>query len=217
MLPAVFVYHICGGELPPEEKENVTMALTRKLLKSFSLEESAIDSIIEAHAETVDALKKERDEAKARADQANELDRQLKEANEKLAKAGDSAKIQKDFDDYKAGIEAEKTAAATRAHARELLENDVGIKRKSALDLILAAENLDGYEKDENGRIKDPAAFTTAMKTKHAEWIGEATTTGTPPTTPPSGKNKMTREEIEKIVDGDERRAAILQNMELFE
>lgn len=195
------------------------MALTRKLLKSFSLEESVIDSIIEAHAETVDALKKERDEAKARADQANELDRQLKEANEKLEKAGDASKVQKELDDLKASVAAEKTAAATRAHARELLENDVGIKRKSALDLILAAENLDGYEKDENGRIKDPAAFTTAMKTKHAEWIGEATTTGTPPTTPPSsGTNStMTKEQIMAIKDPVERRAAIASNLTIFD
>ncbi len=193
------------------------MALTRNFLKSMGLTDEQVNAIIENHTDTVEGLKMERDGYKAEAEKVEGLTNQLREANEKLEKAGDAAAIQQELDTLKASVAAEKTAAATRAHARELLESDVGIKRKSALDLILAAENLDGYEKDENGRIKDPAAFTTAMKTKHAEWIGEATTTGTPPTTPPSGKNKMTREEIEKIVDGGERRAAILQNMELFE
>ena len=193
------------------------MALTRNFLKSMGLTDEQVNAIIENHTDTVEGLKRERDGYKAEAEKVEGLTNQLMEANEKLEKAGNASAIQQELDDLKASVAAEKTAAATRAHARELLENDVGIKRKSALDLILAAENLAGYEKDENGRIKDPAAFTTAMKTKHSEWIGESTTTGTPPTTPPSGKNKMTREEIEKIVDGDERRAAILQNMELFE
>lgn len=195
------------------------MALTRKLLKSFSLEESVIDSIIEAHAETVDALKKERDEAKARADQANELDRQLKEANEKLAKAGDSAKIQKDFDDYKAGIEAEKTAAKRKSAARSLLKEKVGIQRESALDLILNAEKLDGYEFAEDGTFKNPDAFVDAMKTKHAEWIGEVTTTGVPHVNPPAGgaNSTMTKEQIMAIKDPVERRAAIASNLTIFD
>lgn len=198
------------------------MALTRKLLKSFSLEESVIDSIIEAHAETVDALKKERDEAKARADHADELDKQLKEANDKLAKAGDSAKIRKDFDDYKAGIEAEKTAAQRKSAARSLLKEKVGIQRESALDLILNAEKLDGYEFAPDGTFKNPDAFVDAMKNKHAEWIGEVTTTGVPPVNPPTGggKTKMSREEIFKkddkgryVLSTSERQKAIAENL----
>lgn len=202
------------------------MALTRKLLKSFSLEESVIDSIIEAHAETVDALKKERDEAKARADHSDELEKQLKEANEKLAKAGDSAKIQKEFDDYKAGIEAEKTAAKRKSAARSLLKEKVGIQRESALDLILNAEKLDGYEFAEDGTFKNPDAFVDAMKTKHAEWIGVASTSGVPPVNPPSGGTnaKMTRAEIfrkdEKgryVLSTADRQKAIAENLDIFQ
>lgn len=181
------------------------MALTRNFLKSMGLTDEQVNAIIENHTDTVEGLKKERDGYKAEAEKVEGLTNQLKEANEKLEKAGDASKVQKELDDLKASVAAEKAAAATRAHARELLENDVGIKRKSALDLILAAENLDGYEKDENGRIKDPAAFATAMKTKHAEWIGEATTTGTQPATPPSGNNPKTytREQIQQMTPAE--------------
>ena len=37
------------------------MALTRKMLKAMGIEEDKIDQIIEAHSETVDALKDERE------------------------------------------------------------------------------------------------------------------------------------------------------------
>ena len=194
------------------------MALTRKLLKSFGLDAAVIDSIIEAHTESTDALKKQRDDAIAEAAKVDELTKELNEAKDQLSKAGDAAKFQRDFDDYKAGIEAEKKGAKTRDALRSLLKDTVGIKRDSALDLIMAAEKLDSYELDENGGLKDAENIANTMKQKHAEWIGEVSTTGVPPMNPPSGgAAKMTREQIEKISDGAERRAAILQNMELFE
>lgn len=166
------------------------MALTRKLLKSFGLNDEVIDSIIEAHTESTDALKKQRDDALAEAAKVDELTKQLEAANDKLAHAGDAAKVQKDFDDYKAGIEAEKKSAQTRTALRELLKNAVGIKRESALDLIIAAEKLDTYELDENGLLKGADDITAAMKTKHAEWVTETVTDGVPPVNPPSGGNE---------------------------
>lgn len=199
------------------------MALTRKLLKSFGLEESVIDSIIEAHAETVEGLKSQITGLTQTAESTQAVTRERDELRNQLEalqkSSGDAAKVQKELDDLKNSIAAEKTAAAARSHARELLKNDVGIKRESALDLILAAENLDGYEKDADGRLKDPAAFTLAMKTKHAEWIGEASTTGTPPATPPTGdaKGTMTKEQIMAIRDPAERRAAIASNLTIFD
>ena len=43
------------------------MSLTRKMLKAMGIEEEKIDQIIEAHSETVDALKKDRDTYKENA------------------------------------------------------------------------------------------------------------------------------------------------------
>lgn len=198
------------------------MALTRKLLKSFGLEESVIDSIIEAHTESTDALKKQRDDALAEANKAADLTRQLNEANDKLAKAGDAARIQKELDDYKAEVAAEKTAADKRTAMRELLKNKVGIQRESALDLILAAEKLDGYELDENGQFRDAAGIESAMKQKHADWIGQIDTKGVPTITPPAGGSagKMTREEIYRkddrgryVLSTAERQKALVESM----
>ena len=49
------------------------MALTRKMLKAMGIEDEKIDQIIEAHSETVDALKEQRDQYKADAEKLPEV------------------------------------------------------------------------------------------------------------------------------------------------
>ena len=44
------------------------MAMTRKFLKAMGIEEEKIEQIIEAHTETVNALKEERDKFKGDAE-----------------------------------------------------------------------------------------------------------------------------------------------------
>ena len=44
------------------------MALTRKALKAMGLTDEQVDSVIEMHTETAEALKQQRDEFKANAD-----------------------------------------------------------------------------------------------------------------------------------------------------
>lgn len=170
------------------------MALTRKLLKSFALEESVVDSIIEAHAETVDGLKAQIAEAAKTAESMQAVTRERDELKNQLVAlqkaGGDAAKIQKDFDDYKAAIEVEKTNAKKQTAMRALLKDSVGIKREKALDLIMAAEKLDGYELGENDQFKDSESIIAAMKEKHADWIGEVKDEGIPPLNPPGGGTK---------------------------
>jgi len=194
------------------------MALTRTYLKSMGLTDEQVSAIIENHVETVEGLKKERDGFKAEAAKVEELTRDLQEANEKLANSGDAAKVQKEFDDYKAGIEAEKTAAKKRSAMDHLLKDKVGIARDSARNLILSAMKLDAYELDDNGQIKDESSVVEALKKEHAEWISSSDEKGVPPANPPSGggNNKMTKEEIAKITDPTKLREAIAANMELF-
>ena len=165
------------------------MALTRKLLKSFGLGDEIIDSIIEAHTESTDALKQQRDDALAKAAQVDELTAQLNEANQKLTTTDDAAQIRQEFDAYKAAVEGEKTYAKKQTALRELLKERVGIKRDGALKLIMAAENMDDYELD-GEQLKNAADIEAAMKQKHAEWVGETITEGIPPVKPPVGGNE---------------------------
>ena len=83
---------IRGEEMPPEEKEKI-MALTRKALKAMGLTEEQVDSIIEAHTETIDGLK---DQIKTYRADAERLESVQKELD--ALKGGE---------DYKAKYEAE--------------------------------------------------------------------------------------------------------------
>ena len=163
----------------PEETEIVEMALTRKLLRSMGIEDEKIEQILEAHAETVDALKEQRDQYKADAEKLPEVQRQLDE----LREAGDDgyeAKYNaehKAFEDYKAQVAAEKIAAEKTALYRQLLvKNGVDEKR---LDAILRVTDMskmtvkDGKlegEEDLSKSIKSEwEGFISGKKTKGAE------------------------------------------------
>lgn len=192
------------------------MALTRKLLKSLGLEDEKIESIIEAHGETVEGLKQKLEKAEAEAAKVAELTTQLNNANEKLAKSGDAAKVQADFDAYKEEIAKEKATASKRAAADALLK-EAGYARESVRGLILRTIDLDKWETDDKGGIKDADAFKQSIKADYADLVSTTQTTGTPPANPPTGgKITMTKAEIGKITDPVERRAAIAANLDQF-
>lgn len=194
------------------------MALGRKFLKALGLDDAVIDTIIEAHSESIEALKKERDEAKEAADRSEKLEQQLREANEKLEKAGDAARVQADFDAYKQQIEGEKTAASRKAVMASVLRDQVGIKRESARNLILATMDMAKYEWDENGKLKNESAVAEALRQEYAEWIASTQTSGMSTATPPAGSGgRMTRDEIMKIEDTSKRQQAIAENLDLFQ
>ena len=80
------------------------MALTRKMLKAMGIEEEKIDQIIEAHTESVDALKTERNGLKEKADK---YDTVKKELDDIKASPGEDwkdkhDKVKKEFDDFRA-------------------------------------------------------------------------------------------------------------------
>ena len=73
------------------------MALTRRSLKAMGIEDEKIDEIIAAHAETVDALKEQRDNYKAQADELEKVQQKLDEANETIkANGSDEWKVKYD-------------------------------------------------------------------------------------------------------------------------
>lgn len=152
----------------PEETEIVEMALTRKLLRSMGIEDEKIEQILDAHTETVDALKEQRDQYKADAEKLPEVQRQLDE----LKEAGDDgyeAKYNaehKAFEDYKAQVAAEKIAAEKTALYRQLLvKNGVDEKR---LDAILRVTDMSGI-KVKDGKLEGEEDLSKSIK---SEWEG---------------------------------------------
>ena len=179
------------------------MALTRKFLKALGIEDDKIDEIVAAHGETVTALKAEIDEAKQG---ASGLDAVTKERDrykadlEALQKtSGDAAKVQAEYDAYKAQVERDKTAAKKGAALDAVLEK-ANVERASFRKMLRNNWDMDTLELDENGNVKDEAALISRIKADYPDFIGTAHTEGTKPLTPPAGGGKTyTRDQLKGL------------------
>ena len=176
------------------------MALTRSMLKSMTLTEEQDNAIIEAHMETVEGLKKERDAFRTSAEAAEEVAKERDSLKSQLEKAGDAAKVQADFDAYKQQIEHEK-ARGRKAAALDKLLKDAGVVKDSFRATLGRTWDMDKIELDEAGGIKDAAALTETVKRDYSDFIASTVTEGTPPATPPAGGGKA-KDPFEAGFDG---------------
>ncbi len=180
------------------------MAFTRRFLTALGIEADKVDEIINAHIVVVDALKEDRDNYKKDAEKLSKVQKELDEANKKIAKNGDENpfeekynKLKKEFEDYKDNIETNKVNDAKKlAYSKLLKDNKVS---ESCIDSILEITKLDDIQLDENGKIVDADTHSESIKSKWSSFIETTTITGanthTPPANTTSGK-KMTKEEI---------------------
>lgn len=136
------------------------MALTRKMLKAMGIEEEKIDQIIEAHGETVDALKTERDGFKADAEKVPGIQKELDDLKAK----GDGG-FQKKYTDEHAAFEAYKaeqakkeTAAAKEKVGRAYFEGKKITGKNLELAMRAARAELDAAELD-GDKFKDTKAL----------------------------------------------------------
>lgn len=194
------------------------MALTRKMLKAMGIDDEKIDQIIEAHTEVTDALKNENEGLKKKAADYDTVKKELDglKANPTDDWKEKHDKVKKEFDDYKNGIESEKTLASKKNAVKSIIEN-AGIKDPAIVELIMLKTKYDDIELD-GDKVKDAEALTNTLKTDYAAYVEKDSKGGAKVDTPP-GKNggRMTAEEIMAIPDRAERRAAIAKNQDLFE
>ena len=139
------------------------MSLTRSFLKSLGLEEDKVNSIIEAHSDTVTALNEKYSELETRYNGVKENADRLQEVQKEL----DDLKK----DDFKSKFEAEKSAhealiesvsAEKLRHAKEAAVRDyyAGKNIQGAnLNIALRATPLEGIELDEDGKLKDSSGL----------------------------------------------------------
>lgn len=175
------------------------MALTRNHLKAMGLNEEQISAVIEGHTDTVNAIIKERDDARAAAAKVDELTRERDDYKTKLEKAGDAAKVQSEFDAYKQQVENEKTNASKATAVRAALKA-AGVNRDEFTDLLMGKVDLSKVELD-GDKVKDADALIDPLKGSYAGCFGEITDSGTDPINPPSGggKTTYTAADIEKM------------------
>lgn len=183
------------------------MSLTRRMLKAMGIEEDTIEQIIEAHTETTDSLKAERDRYKEQAGRVeglegelertkqqlktamddetqDELKKQLDERTKELSEARDANEtLQKEFDGYKADVQA-KELGRRKSNAYRKLLDDAGIAQKY-VDKVLRVTKLDDIEFDGEGNVKDADKAIEGIKAEWAEFIPTKETKGSEPENPP--------------------------------
>ena len=197
------------------------MGFSRKMLKAMNIEEDKIEQIIDAHSETVDALKAERDGFK---EDAAKLAAVQKELDALKAKGDDGYKAKYEaekaaHDALKADIAAKETKKAKTDAYRELLKGANIDEKRIATILRAEAPTIDKIELDADGKIKNAEQYTESIKSDWADFIVTQSAKGTNTATPPANggaASTKTKEDILKIKDAGERQKAIAENPTLF-
>lgn len=176
-----------------------TMALTRSFLNGMGLTGEQVSAIIEAHTETVDGLKAQRDEFKAQAEKAEadikKLEAEGKDDSEWKQKFND---VSKEFEAYKMKQE-EREVIATKEKAYKDILKAAGISEKR-VEAILKVTNIKGLELDEGGKLKDIEKLTEDIKTEWSDFIVSEEAKGADVQRPPKNEggadlSKMTMAE----------------------
>ena len=188
------------------------MSLTRKLLKGMGLTDEQVDTIIEAHTDTVDGLKEQVNTYKADAEKLPNVQKELDD----LKAAGDGGfkekfeKEHSDFENFKKTIQEKETKAAKESAAKAFFESkgitgnslEIAMRGSSA---EIAALDLDGE------KIKDSSALDALVNGTFKALVSTTTTKGAnipnPPITTPNKAysaddiRKMSPAEINKNWD----------------
>lgn len=207
------------------------MALTRRSLTAMGIDAEKIDEIIALHAETVEALKEQRDGYKSEADKAKEeligiqkdmdatkaeLD-ELKEAQGKDAPYKDKYEdLMQEYESYKTGIE-EKEAKGKVSEAYKAILKEAKIADKY-IPVIMKATDLSGFKLDEDGNLEGAKEAKEKAASEWAEFVEKTSAKGTNTSNPPknTGGSDMTVEEIDAIKDTAERQKAMYEHRDLY-
>ena len=188
-----------GRRMAPEEQE-IKMAVTRKFLKGMGLTDEQVDTIIEAHTETVEGLKEKLTAAEADAAKLADVQKEL----DGLKAGGDYKdkyeKEHKAFEEYKSGITAKETRAAKEKAVRAYLESksitggnlDIAIRGMNA---EIDAAELDG------DKIKDTKALDALIGGTYKGLVVTQKDTGVNTPNPPANNPGPTQEQLDAMSD----------------
>lgn len=192
------------------------MALTRSFLKGYKLDEDVVESIISEHLAVVDSLKKDRDNYKAEAEKAADLQKQLDSIKGGEDFKSKYEKEHQDFEDFKKKTAEDAEAAKVRAAYRRLLiDEKIGEKR---VDSIIKVTDFSKMKLGKDGKLDGEEELRKSIGEEWGEFKTTVTEKGAEVEKPPHTSNgKMTKEDILKIQDTAKRQEAIANNLDLFQ
>ena len=161
------------------------MALTRAFLKSMSLNDEQINAIVEANSESLEGIKAERDQYKAKAAEFDKVKSELDELREAAKNSGDYDKLKKEFDDYKADVQQRETIAAKKA-ALTKVAKDAGLS-DAGIAKAIKYTDWSSFELNDNGEVKDGKTLLQSLKDEWSDYVATAETHGASTPKPPAG------------------------------
>jgi len=206
------------------------MALTRKLLKGMGLTDEQVDTIIEAHTDTTEGLKAKIEALEGDAKDLPKIRKQLEQAEADLEAAKKDGwkdkhdKVKKEFDDYKAGIDAKETKAAKEAAVRAYFESKNIVGKSLDIAMRGCRDEIDALTL-EDGKIKDASSLDALIAGDFSGLVGTTTTKGAQTATPPinNGGGKLTRADVYKkddkgryVMSTAERQKVLAENPDLM-
>lgn len=184
------------------------MALSRKMLEEMGIDERKVELIVEANAESIEALKKQRDDARAEAEKykadAEKLPIIQKELDEikKTVDTGDSfkqkydeiiaehKKLQKEYDAYREETENKETRATKEQAFKDILK-DAGIPEHHHAKIIKYSD-IDGLELDDKGKVTTAKDILKNLKEEWGDHIEKESIKGAETANPPASTEPNT-------------------------
>ena len=195
-------YHnnqIASGKETPTKERSEIMGLSRKFLSALGIEDEKAEQIWEAHKDTINVIRNERDDFKDKAEKFDTVQKQLNDANKMIedyenndnnawkvkydALREENEKLKSDFEGFKAETTAKETKSAKEKAYRDLLK-EAGVSEKR-IDSVLKVTDLDKIELDDEGKIKDTDSKKKDIQTEWADFITSESTKGAETSTPP--------------------------------
>lgn len=161
------------------------MGITRKDLEAMGIEPEKIESIIAAHVGVVNALKDERDALKAKAEQLDEVQKELDTLK---ANSGDWQKKYEDehteFEEYKTTVAAAENTRKKSDIYREAMKK-ANIPDK-IIDKLLKIADVESVKLDKSGKATNLADVEKDIKESFGDYIRTESTELDKPDTPPA-------------------------------
>lgn len=170
------------------------MSLTRRLLKELELNDYAIDRIIAAHTETVDALRTERDAAVAAANALEQAASERDALREAAATHQQEAeRLRTEYDAYRREVDAARTAVQRQAALHDALARAGA--NEQAIPLLEKAITTTDDDWD-GAALRDEAAVLSPIREQYGAFFTQVQQLPTAPISPPLDGSALTFEDV---------------------
>lgn len=169
--------------------------LSMQFLSAMGIDDDKGQQICERHKEVLKEIITERDDYKAKAEQLDEVQKQLNKYKKEAEEAEKNAEkdpykvkyeaIKEEFANYKKEI-LDKETKTKKTEAYKQLLKDAGVSEKR-IESVLKVSDIESLEFDDEGKVKDADKITESIKSEWSDFIQTTGQQGANVANPPAG------------------------------